>query len=187
MALSPAAIATTLGPWAGPGDGDGRRSAFQRGASAYASNIADIETGIGGWTDADIMRDPGGQTSGRDDHRPANADRPLPGPVGPRCQGTGRVSSGSAAVRNEIRSEYSFLLRQRAAGRAAGRGPSDTVAYGAYLAGPAGHCMECHSPPSANAAPAEKRLGAGGYEFHGPWGVGIGPNITPKGLGSWSD
>jgi mono/diheme cytochrome c family protein len=65
---------------------------------------------------------------------------------------------------------------------------SDKVAYGAYLAGPLGHCIECHSTPDASGAGDLKNaLGAGGMPFTGPWGVSVARNITPTGLGGRSD
>ena len=46
---------------------------------------------------------------------------------------------------------------------------SDKLAYGRYLAGPLGHCVECHSAPGAQGAPdLATRLGAGGMVFSGP-------------------
>lgn len=66
--------------------------------------------------------------------------------------------------------------------------PADTVAYGAYLAGPIGHCVECHTPMGEHGHPDfEHRLGAGGFAFDGPWGTSISANITPVGLGDWTD
>ncbi len=62
-----------------------------------------------------------------------------------------------------------------------------TVEYGAYLAGPLGHCIVCHSPIGPQGADIEGQLGVGGNEFHGPWGVSISPNITPVGLANYSD
>lgn len=52
-----------------------------------------------------------------------------------------------------------------------------TAQYGAYLAGPVAHCMECHTPMGPN-GPMLEKAGQGGFEFHGPWGVSIAPNIT---------
>ena len=50
--------------------------------------------------------------------------------------------------------------------------PADQVAYGAYLAGPIGHCMECYTPMGEVGPPDfEHRLGAGGFAFDGPWGT----------------
>jgi mono/diheme cytochrome c family protein len=64
----------------------------------------------------------------------------------------------------------------------------DKVAYGAYLAGPLGHCIECHSPPGPNGRPdIENELGAGGFEIPGPWGISVSANITPTALADWTD
>ncbi len=64
-----------------------------------------------------------------------------------------------------------------------------TVEYGAYLAGPVAHCMECHTTFGPTEPMFETSLGAGGYEFHGPWGVSVAPNITPHedGVAGYSD
>lgn len=68
---------------------------------------------------------------------------------------------------------------------------TDKVAYGAYLAGPLGHCLECHTPMGADGRfQFDTNLGAGGMKFHGPWGVSVSRNITSDpetGLGQWSD
>ncbi|KUJ80318.1 cytochrome C [Ruegeria marisrubri] len=65
-----------------------------------------------------------------------------------------------------------------------------SVEYGAYLASSIAHCVECHSPigPKGPQLDAE-HLGIGGYEFVGPWGVVVGPNITSHqdGLAGFSD
>jgi mono/diheme cytochrome c family protein len=68
----------------------------------------------------------------------------------------------------------------------------DKIAYGAYLAGPVAHCMECHTP--RNGPQLElSRLGAGGREFpdfSNPGAITVSRNITPDpkaGLGQWSD
>ncbi len=54
-----------------------------------------------------------------------------------------------------------------------------SVAYGAYLAGPVAHCMECHSPQGPEGPMFETHAGAGGFEFPGPWGLSVAPNLTP--------
>tara|TARA_R110000751_G_scaffold307889_2_gene433720 strand:- start:46392 stop:47228 length:837 start_codon:yes stop_codon:yes gene_type:complete len=63
-----------------------------------------------------------------------------------------------------------------------------TAQYGAYLAGPVAHCMECHTPMGPN-GPMLEKAGQGGFEFHGPWGVSIAPNITSHedGLAEFTD
>ena len=65
---------------------------------------------------------------------------------------------------------------------------SDQLKRGFYLA-TIGHCMECHSPMGPKGRDFS-RLGAGGFELKGPWGVSVSRNITSdkeKGLGNWTD
>jgi len=66
---------------------------------------------------------------------------------------------------------------------------NDKLKKGQYLATIA-HCMECHTPFGQRGRDFENKLGAGGAEFPGPWGVSVSRNITSsktKGLGSWTD
>jgi mono/diheme cytochrome c family protein len=66
---------------------------------------------------------------------------------------------------------------------------TDKVKKGQYLATIA-HCMECHTPFGARGRDFDHRLGAGGAEFPGPWGMSVSRNITSsktKGLGNWTD
>ncbi|HYM73243.1 MAG TPA: c-type cytochrome, partial [Stellaceae bacterium] len=68
----------------------------------------------------------------------------------------------------------------------------DKIAYGAYLAGPVAHCIECHTPRAGPKLDLS-RTGAGGREFPDfahPGAVTVSRNITPDredGLGAWSD
>ena len=64
-----------------------------------------------------------------------------------------------------------------------------TVEYGEYLAGPVAHCVECHTPFGPTGPMLETHLGAGGFEFHGPWGTSVAPNITTHedGLAAYTD
>jgi mono/diheme cytochrome c family protein len=65
----------------------------------------------------------------------------------------------------------------------------DKVKKGFYLATIA-HCMECHTPMDKGMRQWDTRLGAGGFDFPGPWGVSTSRNITQskdKGIGAWSD
>jgi hypothetical protein len=67
---------------------------------------------------------------------------------------------------------------------------SDKVAYGAYLAGPMGHCMDCHTPHKPDHTLDMSKAGAGGRPFPGPWGTSVSSNITPHkegGIADWSD
>lgn len=64
----------------------------------------------------------------------------------------------------------------------------DKVKRGFYLA-TIGHCMECHTPREKGQLVLSK-MGAGGQQFPGPWGVSVSRNITPsktKGIGAWTD
>lgn len=66
---------------------------------------------------------------------------------------------------------------------------TDKVKHGFYLA-VIGHCMECHTPMEKGVRDFKTKLGAGGFEFPGPWGVSTSRNITSskvKGLGNWTD
>ena len=66
---------------------------------------------------------------------------------------------------------------------------SDKVKKGFYLATIA-HCMECHTPMGPRGRDFASKLGIGGFEFPGPWGVSVSRNITSskeKGIGGWTD
>src|SRR5690606_20755726 len=118
---------------------------------AYAPNITpDMETGIGSWSEDDIV------------NAIRNAKRPDGSYLGPpmsfawyRNMSDRDVRAIAAfiktvpAIRNEVpRSTYNIPLE--------GFGPTvtsvpevprtDLVKYGEYLAGPVGHCMDCHTP-----------------------------------------
>jgi len=50
--------------------------------------------------------------------------------------------------------------------------------------------MECHTPMGPRGREFETKLGTGGFEFPGPWGVSVSRNITSskdKGIGGWTD
>jgi mono/diheme cytochrome c family protein len=157
--------------------------------TAYAPNITqDKETGIGAWTDAQIV------TAIRDGKRP---DGSLIGPPMPFGLYR-RISDTDVAaivaylrtvkpVRNKVpKSAYDIPLPPAwgpSVGRVADVPRDDKVVYGAYLAGPLGHCIECHTPMVKGHFDYESQLGAGGFQFPGPWGVSVSPNITPHGDG----
>ncbi|MBF9030094.1 cytochrome C [Rhodobacterales bacterium HKCCE3408] len=66
--------------------------------------------------------------------------------------------------------------------------PGVTVEYGEYLVAIA-HCMECHSPNTPTGPDWGDGFARGGFEFHGPWGVSVSPNLTNSsdGLADYSD
>jgi hypothetical protein len=67
------------------------------------------------------------------------------------------------------------------------RGP--TAEYGAYMAGPIAHCLECHTPLGPQGPMYDGHLGQGGFHFPGPWGDSVSANITSSeaGLKGFSD
>ncbi len=159
---------------------------------AVASNITpDPETGIGRWTDAQIAR------AIREGIRP---DGSLIGPPMPFAFYRGLSDGDLAAmvaylrtvppIRNQVeKSTYRIPLPPNYGPPVTSvAAPADNpVARGEYLAGPVAHCMECHTPLLPNGHNDMTRLGAGGQQFPGPGGVAISRNITPAGLGQWSD
>ena len=162
--------------------------------TVYASNITpDMETGIGGWSDAELVR------AIREGVRP---DGSVIGPPMPINLYRGLSDEDAAAMVAYMRSLPAIRNETPASvyrvpvppswgppvGRVAAPPPSDVLAYGAYLAGPVAHCMECHSAPGPTGAPdLANELGAGGMVFRGPWGESVSANLTPFGLADWSD
>jgi mono/diheme cytochrome c family protein len=165
---------------------------------AYAPNITqDRETGIGSWSDEDIMR------AIREGVRP---DGRIIGPPMPIPSYSKMTDSDVRAivaylrtvppVRNVVpRSEYNIPLPES-------WGPpvesvpdvsrDDHAAYGAYLGNALGHCMECHTP-MVDGAFDFSRTGAGGFLLQKPFGLelaAVTANITPhpqQGIGEWTD
>ena len=155
----------------------------------------DEETGIGKWTDEQII------AAIREGRRP---DGSIIGPPMPIAQYRAMSDNDVKAlvaylrqvppVQNAVaRSEYSVPLPES-------YGPpvtsmpdvprGDPVRYGAYLAGPHGHCIECHTPLVDGRRDYGAHLGAGGNQFIGPWGVSTSRNITSDpnaGIGAWTD
>lgn len=161
--------------------------------TAVAPNITpDAETGIGRWTDAQIV------AAIREGKRPDGSVIGPPMPIG-LYRGLSDTDVAALvaylrsvpAVKNATaKSVYRMPLPPAygpPVGKVADVPRSDKLAYGRYLAGPAGHCMECHSSPGPQGPDLANGLGAGGMTFNGPWGVSAAINITPKGIGRYSD
>jgi len=160
---------------------------------AVTPNITpDPVTGIGGWSDAQIVR------AIREGIRP---DGTLIGPPMPFAFYRGLADDDPTAMAAYLRtvpavvsetppSAYSFPLPPAygpPVGSVKAPDRADKVAYGAYLAGPVGHCLECHTPLLPNGQRDMARLGWGKAEFRGPWGVSVSADLTPSHLGPWSD
>jgi mono/diheme cytochrome c family protein len=159
--------------------------------TAVTPNITpDPETGIGKWTDHQIF------LAIREGKRP---DGSLLGPAMPSRSYRNLADEDVRAMVAYLRSLppiYNVISEKShydeplppnwgpPVGRVEAPPKTDTVAYGGYLAGPVARCMDCHT----QRRPGEPvRLGAGGKEFHGPWGISISADLTPSGLGDWSE
>jgi len=162
---------------------------------AMVPNITpDPETGIGKWTDAQII------AAIREGKRPDGSIIGPPMPIGMyRNMSDSDVKAivtylrQVKPVKNAVaKSEYKIPLPPS-------YGPpvtsvadvprDDKVRYGGYLAGPLGHCMECHTKLENGVPDLAHRAGAGGNKFEGPFGVSISRNITPDpahGIGKWT-
>jgi mono/diheme cytochrome c family protein len=179
---------TPLGP-TGPVPGQelaGRLVEKGEPFDAYAPNISqDKDTGIGKWTDDQIIK------AVREGVRP---DGSIIGP--PMSIGLYRGLSDTDVkamvaylrtvkpIKNVMPKSVYRIPLPPSYGPPVGHVPDVpqgvTVEYGAYLAGPMAHCVECHSTPGPNGAPDLKNaLAAGGMKFEGPWGVSVAPNLTP--------
>ncbi len=161
---------------------------------ARTPNITpDAETGIGRWTDEQII------VAIREGKRPDGSIIGPPMPIGLyRGMADADVKALVAYMRqvkpvaNKVeKSAYVVPLPPSygpPVGTVSTPQTSDKLAYGAYLAGPLGHCTECHSTPNEKGIPdVVNKTGGGGMAFNGPWGVSHAANITPSALRDWSD
>jgi mono/diheme cytochrome c family protein len=161
-----------------------------------ASNITqDKETGIGSWTDAQI------KTGLRKGVRPNGTSLAMIMPSDFYEIMTERDLDAVVAylrtikpVKNTVPDPI-YKMQQMHHPFAGGEKPyteamlSDKLKKGFYLATIA-HCMECHTPMGPRGREFSTKLGSGGFEFPGPWGVSISKNITAsktKGIGEWTD
>jgi mono/diheme cytochrome c family protein len=174
---------------------------------ATAPNITpDVETGIGGWSDAEIKR---ALVEGmRPDHgrlagvplaaiMPANFYRAL---LPDDLDAIIAYLRSIKPVRNEVQEPVYKLPVHRDAYPDAEAGfnklmLTDPVRRGAYLV-TIGHCMECHSAWSRGVSDFKNGLGRGGRVFPAregsPEGTppSVAANITSDpaaGIGAWSD
>lgn len=163
----------------------------------YASNITpDVETGIGAWSDEDIKNAlvhgerPDGTTlapimpsafyralSERDLNAVVAYLRSVPAVANEVPGPTYKVTLPPMVIPG---AEDPIEENERA---------GDPVREGFYLA-TIGHCMECHTGRVDHVPDHVNALGAGGFEFPGPWGVSVAANITQhptEGIGDYSD
>ena len=163
---------------------------------AVGRNITqDKETGIGSWTDREIIRAirEGKAKDG------GVLGPPMPFPLY-KDLSDNDVKAMVAylrtvkPVKNEVaKSQYKIPLPP-AWGPPVGSVPdppkNNLVKYGEYLAGPVAHCAECHTSQRPGGRPDETKFFAGGFPFRGPYGVSYSSNLTPDkgtGIGNWTD
>ena len=162
--------------------------------TAVTSNITpDPQTGIGKWTEAQIV------AGIREGKRP---DGTIIGPPMPIALYRGMADDDVKAIVAYLRSVKPVVNKAEKSQYKIPLPPSygppvtsvaavphtDKVAYGKYLAGPLGHCVECHSTPDAHGVPdVVNQTGGGGMQFRGPWGISHAPNITPAALAKYGD
>jgi mono/diheme cytochrome c family protein len=182
--------------------GDIKDKAFSGGLSwdeppfkVTAPNITqDNETGIGNWSDADIKK------LMRTGLLPNGVHIAMVMPTGfYHIMTEGDLNAVVAylhtikPISNRVQDPV-YKMQQVEAVFPGGEAPyteammGDKVKRGFYLA-TIGHCMECHTPMGPHGHPWDK-LGTGGMEFPGPWGVSVSRNITQskdKGIGAWTD
>ena len=168
----------------------------ERPFKVTGSNITqDKETGIGGWTDAQI------KTLLRTGKRPNGVQVAEVMPTAFYGILTERDLDGIVAylrtvkpVKNKV-TEPVYKIPLPHLAFPGSEKPyteamlGDKVKKGFYLA-TAAHCMECHTPFGQRGKDFVGDLGKGGMEFPGPWGKSVSRNITSsktKGLGDWTD
>jgi mono/diheme cytochrome c family protein len=163
---------------------------------AVGRNITqDKETGIGSWTDQEIIRAirEGKAKDG------SILGPPMPFPLYQNLSDNDVKAMVAylrtvKPVKNEVpKSQYKIPLPP-AWGPPVGSVPdppkNNLVKYGEYLAGPVAHCAECHTPQLPGGRPDETKFFAGGFPFRGPYGVSYSSNLPPdkgSGIGNWTD
>jgi mono/diheme cytochrome c family protein len=157
---------------------------------------SDKSSGLGSWTDGQIMR---AIREGVDRHgdaifpfMPYAAYRALSDEDTRAIVGYLRTLKRRASEVEPSRIDFpaSFfitLIPEPLAGPVKAPEPGETKEYGAYLATIAG-CKTCHTPTDAEKRPILGQEFAGGFEFKSPFGCVRSPNITAhaSGLKAWS-
>jgi mono/diheme cytochrome c family protein len=162
----------------------------------YTANITpDKETGIGNWTDAQIIT---AIREGKDDEGKIIFP-PMPVPTY-NSMSDDDVKAIVAflhtvkPINNKV-TESKWNVPQQAMPPAKGLPAppmTDKVAYGGYIVNSLAHCFECHTTDGPNGAPDfAHHLGAGGFEITLAPGMTIRTaNITSDpetGIGKWTD
>jgi mono/diheme cytochrome c family protein len=162
----------------------------------YTANITpDKETGIGGWTDAQIIT---AIREGKTREGKINFP-PMPVPTYNNMSDDDVKAIVAflhtvKPVRHQV-PESKYKVPQQAMPPAKGQPAppaGNKLAYGGYIVNALAHCFECHSGPDANGAPDPVHLlGSGGALITLAPGMTVrAANITQDpetGIGKWSD
>jgi len=164
---------------------------------AVAPNITpDKETGIGNWSDDQIV------DAIRNGRRPDGTiiGPPMPIPFYREMSDTDvraivAYLRSVKPIRNKVEKSTYKIPLPPAYGPPVTQVPdvprTDKIAYGHYLAGALGHCLDCHTPRLPDGQSDMARVGAGGEElpaFVG--GIIVSANLTPaneQGIAHWTD
>jgi mono/diheme cytochrome c family protein len=160
---------------------------------ARAKNLTpDKDTGLGSWTDQQIIRAMREGTT-----REGNILGP-PMPVDYYNKMSDADAQAIVAylrtvppIRNEVPdSKYRIPLHAEPPAKGLPAPPkTNKIAYGEYLATMA-HCVECHTPAVGPKRDYEKQFAAGGFTFNIVGRTSVSRNITSDretGIGAWSD
>ncbi|MCX5512411.1 c-type cytochrome [Kaistia algarum] len=166
------------------------------GFQSFSANITpDKETGLGNWTDAEIIH--AIREGANKDGRIIFPPMPVPTYNNMSDDDVKAIVAYLRTlkpIKNEIpMAKYSIPQATMPPAKGLPAPPkTDKVAYGGYIVNALSHCFECHTSPGANGAPDFKNgLGAGGFEIVLGPGVNVRTaNITSDpetGLGKWTD
>ncbi|HEY4131266.1 MAG TPA: cytochrome c [Gemmatimonadaceae bacterium] len=183
----------------GPLSGGAEFKDWRLGTARAANLTPDVETGLGAWTDAEIVR---AMRNG------VRRDGRLVAPVMPYewlhemsdadALAVARYLKSQPAVHNEVKQSFNFFFdvgktffigpKKGDAPTPPQRGPS--AAYGGYLAQHVGLCADCHTPRGGlTNSPNKDKLFAG--NAHPSKDFPANPsNLTPDsatGIGRWSE
>jgi mono/diheme cytochrome c family protein len=175
----------------------GREFDIEAGHIVGSNITPDRETGIGDWSVGQIVY------ALRNGIRPDGTIIGPPMPIQFYRQLSDRDAMAIAIYlkslkpihREVARSRYTLPLPSShgpTIGHVAEPDRHDKIAYGAYLAGPVAHCIECHTPRHGPELDLS-HIGVGGRDFPdfgNPEARTVSRNITPDpetGIGKWSD
>ena len=172
----------------------GAEENVEAGHIVFPNITPDAETGIGKWTEAEIV------VALRDGKRPDGSIIGPPMPIVVYRQLSDHDAEAIAAYLRSLKPVKNALPRSQYKIAPSYGSPvthvdepvtTDRVAYGSYLAG-FGHCVLCHTPPG-DGKPFNMSLAySGGREFprFGQIAPSVSRNITADpehGIGKWSD